>query len=493
MILLPLPIHIPSLRPRRGVSLLISSRHARRGVSLLEVLVSMFIMLVGLAGVAALLPVGQHSLAEAAKADRAGACGRAGLREVKIRGILDPTKWVVHDSSSPLSAGNWTVRPAAMPPTAPTSTSYVVPTGFNQGSTYVIDPLFIAYNAYSTSSVCARFGYCTNGSVPQIKRATLLRRPMSLLEPLTAPPTKRVPTDVDEINRAKVLLFPEARRLFTFDDDLSFDVSTAPNIRTRANMLRVRTSGNTSQLGVVAYPIISTTDNNTEITGQVPIYQQFSSGEYSWMVTVSPALQEQSTVWSTSQLYTVSVVVFHRRVLAMPTATDLKPCERVVLLTQSDLYQTRFGFGGGQLVLRTANIYGISSSHTALIQNDDYLETKPGDWLMVAARRVVPSSTQNPNADRDKGSVVCQWYRVINSVLGPAPSNSSSTTYSTQVRYVSVVGPDWRDLKDYSGAGENKPQRFTYPTAILMTGVVGVYQMTVNLDSSTAWSRATNN
>ena len=460
----------------------------RCGVSLLEVLVSMFVMLVGLVGVAALLPVGQHSLAEAVKADRVGACGRAGLREAKIRGILDPSNWVIYDTTT----SNWNVRPTAMPLVAPTGVTYATPTGLNQGTAYVIDPLFIAYNGYPTATPaalpCIRFGYANYTGLPEIKRATLLRRPMNLLEPLGTPPTSaagRLPQQQSDANLSKVLLYPEARRLFTFEDDLLFDVSTAPDIRTRANMLRLRADGSLVTLGGSAYPIIDTVDSNTEITGQVRVYQQSSEGNYTWMVTVSPALQEQSTVMSTSQLYTVSVVVFHKRILTMPASSDLKPCERVIRLAQSDLYQTRFGFGGGQLVLRTAYIPGIGSTS---VRTDDYLETKPGDWLMVAATRVVPTQVGSETTNVDKGSVVCQWYRVINSVLGPSPSNSA-----TIVRYVSVVGPDWRDLKDYAGSGENKPARYTSPIAVLVTGVVGVYQMTVNLDNGTAWSRATSN
>ncbi len=63
---------------------------ARRGISLLEVLVSIFILSVGLLGVAALIPIGKLSLVETNISDRTGACGRAALREIKIRRLLDP-------------------------------------------------------------------------------------------------------------------------------------------------------------------------------------------------------------------------------------------------------------------------------------------------------------------------------------------------------------------------------------------------------------------
>jgi len=69
------------------------STSPRRGLSLLEVLISMAILSVGLLGMAALIPLGALSLRDAAKSDRTGACGRAALRDVKVRRMLEPTGW----------------------------------------------------------------------------------------------------------------------------------------------------------------------------------------------------------------------------------------------------------------------------------------------------------------------------------------------------------------------------------------------------------------
>ena len=67
---------------------------------------------VGLLGLAALIPVGRFAMVEAGKSDRAAACGRAGLRDIKIRGMLDPTTWAAYDltpvapnGASPLNFG----------------------------------------------------------------------------------------------------------------------------------------------------------------------------------------------------------------------------------------------------------------------------------------------------------------------------------------------------------------------------------------------------
>ena len=60
-----------------------TSTGARSGLSLLEVLISVFVLSIGLLGVAAVIPLGYHQIVEATKADRAASCGRAGLHAVR--------------------------------------------------------------------------------------------------------------------------------------------------------------------------------------------------------------------------------------------------------------------------------------------------------------------------------------------------------------------------------------------------------------------------
>ena len=60
----------------------------------MEVLISTFVMSIGLLGLAALIPVGRFAIVQTGKSDRAGACGRAGLRDVKVRRMLDYQYWL---------------------------------------------------------------------------------------------------------------------------------------------------------------------------------------------------------------------------------------------------------------------------------------------------------------------------------------------------------------------------------------------------------------
>ncbi len=69
-------------------------------------LVSLFVLSVGVLGVAALIPLGKLAMLEVEKSDRTGACGRSSLRQIQIRCMLDPHKWVPSPSSSPLPSSN---------------------------------------------------------------------------------------------------------------------------------------------------------------------------------------------------------------------------------------------------------------------------------------------------------------------------------------------------------------------------------------------------
>jgi prepilin-type N-terminal cleavage/methylation domain-containing protein len=74
---------ISSLRPRR-----------KRGISLLEILVAIFILSVGLLGVASLIPVGNSEVIKASIAHRSAETGLRAFREMRLRGYLNPQNWL---------------------------------------------------------------------------------------------------------------------------------------------------------------------------------------------------------------------------------------------------------------------------------------------------------------------------------------------------------------------------------------------------------------
>ena len=142
----------------------------------MEVLISVFVLSIGLIGVAALLPVGRLAIVETVKADRAGTVGRAGQHTVKTCRLLDSRYWT--DSS-----GN----PA--------------PNADVGGGSFAVDPFVTGL--YPNSSVPAAFG----GTAVQ-------RYPLQYYD--TNKPPQPHPWTLSMVDQ-----------LFRCQDDLSFSSSAA--------------------------------------------------------------------------------------------------------------------------------------------------------------------------------------------------------------------------------------------------------------------------
>src|SRR5215207_700910 len=73
---------------------------ARRGISLLEVLISMFVLLFGLMGVASIFPVGNHYAGKGEQYDRGAALADQAFADIKARGMLNPSAWIYPDAAT---------------------------------------------------------------------------------------------------------------------------------------------------------------------------------------------------------------------------------------------------------------------------------------------------------------------------------------------------------------------------------------------------------
>ena len=78
---------------------IVLGRRRHRGISLLEVLISMGVMLVGTLSVFALLTLGQFEMLEATKADRSQSIARAAEHSIKSLGMLRPVVYDVTNGS----------------------------------------------------------------------------------------------------------------------------------------------------------------------------------------------------------------------------------------------------------------------------------------------------------------------------------------------------------------------------------------------------------
>ncbi len=311
----------------------------RRAVSLLEVLISIFCLSIGMMGVAALLPAGGFNIAEANKADRSAACGRASIRDIQIRGMLNRTATAVDDPTATvnlwLQDGNPAFDPATIAPDD-------VPAA-------MIDPL-VADSPQFPYCDYARFQ--DGSTVRQMPRLTLRSQP-------------RTDSDLTAAGLPVVMSRAVADRIFTWRDDLVF---TRPeNDDERPTML-------------------------ADGTGVRPI-----KGDYSWMVMVTPSPGDPGL--STVSV----VVFYKRKFEPTLTLNDIgpdnpKPSERVAVATFIGS-----GYAGGDVELSmpeepSATRLGTGLGDYLSIRENDWLMLTNG--TRAAWYRVVTVARELTNDKR---------------------------------------------------------------------------------------------
>jgi prepilin-type N-terminal cleavage/methylation domain-containing protein len=230
------------------------SRHEHRGVSLLEVLISIFVLSIGLLGVAAMIPVGRFEIVEAAKADRSAVVGRAAMRDVMVRRMAEPMQWTCDTTPSYVSM--WFSASGAYTP----------------GYEYVlIDPLYCSQVGYGRFPANATYG---------MTRVNLRSGPLS-------------GSTAMDVNAA--------REIFLSHDDVIFELPKEKGERARLQYRNRSTN------------LIDTAPGSYNPATAVPDYE----GNYSWMVMVSPSPSEVALSNATDRYRaTVSVVVFYKRDLS---------------------------------------------------------------------------------------------------------------------------------------------------------------------------------
>lgn len=181
-------------------------------------------------------------------------------------------------------------------------------------------------------------------------------------------------------------------------------------------------------------------------TGTVYPMKRQTEGRFSWMATLVPRIDANQQF---TDLYTLSIVVFHRR----DSSYDMNFAnERVVNVRDF----TGVGFAGGEVVLDGANA--------------DEVEVKSGDWLLIMGNLAA-------------NTPFFRWYRVIDS---PSDAEENTTTGRWE-REVTLQGSDWPSTIS-PGTVTSPPPAYGTARAALIRHVVGVYERTIRLEKSSLWS-----
>lgn len=475
---------------------------ARRGISLLEVLISAFVLSVGMLGLLSLVPLGGYRMGQVNQFDRAAATGRHAFREFKTRDMLEPNKWMAMDFANGTSnimrtwriPNPWddgTATPRGGPEGPGVADSDIARRNVDDwADTFLIDPLYIArandlatvpanwpgrtfpYDLQPTNSPALRTGNTITAShdnAPRMPRVTISMLENFAGDSSQTPPIPPVPTSpvvgMPNPPIANLMTSSVAERIFMSQNEGIYSLPTDES----ETPIRLYSGGNT--------------------------IEQFE-GSYSWMAMVSRAPHEVIAVESSAgsgiyydispairNEYQVSVIVFAKRNLDVDvTAGQTNPSDALASERVCGIeFVNGIGLGGGDVIISAGPVSGMTSDEAR-----EYLAVKPNQWIMVSGWAPRPSlpvpapGIYPPIYGQGRvARPVYRWYRVVATDNAPEVLDVSGTDY--WVRYLTLDGPDWNpnEFCNFNSTSAITPTNLTDTYAVLVDGVVAVFERTM--------------
>lgn len=406
-------------------------------MTLLEILLSLAVAVVGIFGVLVLIPVSARMAETGLDLDEAGSLGRKALSEFEVRNMRNPANW------------------AAVNPAAPQN---IVPVTPQANKSYCIDPEFLARN------------------YPQLAPATFnnigawfpINHSRTIIPP--GPNQPLFLTPLPSMHRITLAAFPPmgngeavlsealAKEIFTGLDDLNID---SPEDATLPPTNHFH--------GEELYdPAL----NNIAV-----LSKRQARGEKSWLAILTP--QPSPNGLPESDLYTLYIVVYDQRDNNLaselnaltPPANDLasRPGDTERWSTVQ-FGPTGFGLGGGEALIQAVDPTGNNNPRVKDV------DVNRDEWMMVC-QRITANRITNTGAQLTQVYDLFRWYRITDvdelDVVGGLPS-----------RYVTLDGPDWTTPRNFTSGGVN----FGEVYGVTMTGVLEVYERTVRLESRSIWA-----
>jgi len=398
-------------------------RH-RCAITLIEVLISMGILTIGLLSVAALFPVGGYYMRQGEVQDRGAAIAQAAFADVVARGMLKAESWQMweqqndtYDQVRPQFVAAAPTRKDSFTRPVTDAIRIMVQAHKNNitanpieqviGSTFVLDPL----GAASVSVTSPHKWLAPASKFP----ATPYQRPGSA--PEWQPwgntwPVRRITTAGLTTDPLSSTL---ADSLLSSHDDLVTDPPGASN---------------------------SSGIQQWESAASGPLKRSWK-GDYSWIVTICPSNPEARDAIGldpSAHKYHVSVVVFHKRVVAtnkpqsvvdafenLSTLTEGERVARGRVLSRSS--------GGGEIILERLAGDGFPPDQKI------FVDVKPGQWLML--------SGPHPSSPLQRPMFFSRWYRVLavegkhTQLNADGSVNLSPSNRDPERRLVTLRGPAW--------------------------------------------------
>jgi hypothetical protein len=389
----------------------------------------MGILTIGLLSVAALFPVGGYYMRQGEIQDRGAAIAQAAFADVVARGMLRAESWKMWEKEGDQIA-QLRAKPVAID--AIRKASFTRP---------VTDAIRIMVNARKSNS---------NIAVHTLKTSEQMIGSTFVLDPLGAASVSITSTrpDFELASRFPATKYKRA--------------GSAPEWQPWGDtwpVRRITTAGLTSDplSSTLADSLLSSHDDlvteSPSASNSVGIQQWESAasgalkrswkGDYSWVVTICPSNPEARDAIGldpSAHKYHVSVVVFHKRVVAtskpqsvvdvfenLSTLTEGERVARGRVLSRSS--------GGGEIILERLAGDGFQPDQKI------FVDVKPGQWLML--------SGPHPSSPVQRPMFFSRWYRVVavegkhKQLNADGSVNLTPSNGDPERRLLTLRGPAW--------------------------------------------------
>ncbi|MBL99640.1 MAG: hypothetical protein CMM06_08095 [Rhodopirellula sp.] len=419
--------------------------YKRAGVTIIEVLFAIGIVIMGLMGIAGLIMIAGSQLTQGLKADGMSNLGLNAVEEFDMRHLRHQSGLLRYDA---------------------TNSTFV---NLQTAESYCIDPYFIAHQVFDGNTNVSQLSRFPGLAIPSgnpnqltvMPRVTLANVPGIVNDPAFYDP------NTYGVGVARIMNKLQAQELFTSRDNLALRESDV------ATELPKQVWFEDRQTPLAASPRTSDSIDNdhdgyTDEADEAFVKRigfgdmaRLGATEFSWMATVTPDrtfiinAAGNSAGRDTTDQYLVSIVVFHNRAFHYNNQATLEDQERMLEVTLRGN-----GYGGGEIRLHSANIPALDIKHN--------------DWIMLSAQ-----SSLGPQF---------RWYRI--SFIDDEVQTAANGTF---YRDATIQGPDWNRAEwlptvtpNTTGPPTvNPPQYKTHATFV--PRVIGVFEKTIRIETTSLY------
>ena len=372
----------------------------RRGVSLLEIMISIGVVGIGLIGVASLIPLAHYKAAQGVEEERKALFGKRAFREFFVRGFDRPGKGLDGRLPDPsLQRPNWIHFGGGSPQNIHDHQGKLLP------QTYCFDPHEISYKISSGVPGAHHFFPNNTSLLIHVPRVTVRAfNASSHYESLLL----QTPPNPNALNQ-----FVAAVSAFSF-----LDTAQADEIfRIRDDLVVIQPEG-PDQLPIKSYLSEGT-------PGSATATKAVTGGSFSWMATLVPERRlDFATARAYANRYVMSIVVFNQR--------DLSGTYREETVAQVNWALSFFSGPVKEVVINEVDPADIN-----VPENVGVRDIRAGDWIALMQNPVgtLPPAPVPPGTPNIGNAIELRWYEVV-------AADETDGEFDVD-RELSLSGGDW--------------------------------------------------